>query len=511
VNKATTGSKMWMLALSMMLALTVVLSACGTSNDSKRNTSGNNKGNDSATAAPEKVEDPANTDTADAPKPPAKVSILNAYLSNTAPKDDGAVVVETERISNAELDITWVPYNVYNEKLNVTMTSGEMPQVIMVENPFTTSILNGIKSGMFWEIDPYLDEFPNLKTFDAQVMSNLSIEGKMYVIPRPRPLVRNGLIIREDWLKKLNLDVPDTIDELYNVLVAFRDQDPDGNGTADTYGMMFYEGLIPPDIFAWHGAPNNWKVVDGKFVKDMETAEYRDGLKFVKKLYQENLINKEFPVQVRNEARKDLYNNKVGASYEALDAVVPYYYFQMEETKNFFDLTAGHPIEGKAFSGQGHWGGAMIPKTSVKTEDELREVLRYFDAQNSPEASEAFTKLVNENEVKASEEKFNIDDLKNLIVNNSAMYPPGDSEMNVMLKSRMEEHAAVGVADPANGLISPTETEKSEQLKTILADAKIQYVLGKIDDAGLDAAVEQWKKAGGAKVAEEFAELYKNK
>jgi len=153
----------------------------------------------------------------------------------------------------------------------------------------------------------------------------------------------------------------------------------------------------------------------------------------------------------------------------------------------------------------------MIPKTSVKTEDELRQVLRYFDTQNSPEASEAFTKLVNENESKASEEKFNIDDLKNLIVNNAAMYPPGDSETNVMLKSRMEEHAAVSVADPSNGLISPTETEKSEQLKTILTDAKIQYVLGKIDTAGLDAAVEEWKKAGGAKVAEEFAELYKNK
>ena len=456
----TTGSRMWMLALSMMLAMTVILSACGAANDSKGN-SGNNKGDASTATTTDKAGDAANTVEADTSQPPAKVSILNAYLSNTAPKDDGAVVMETERISNAELDITWVPYNVYNEKLNVTMTSGEMPQVIMVENPFTTSILNGIKSGMFWELDPYLDEFPNLRTFDEQVMSNLSIEGKMYVIPRPRPLVRNGLIIREDWLKKLNLEIPVTIDELYNVLVAFRDRDPDENGVADTYGMMFYEGTIPPDIFAWHNAPNNWKVEDGKFVKDLETEEYRNGLKFVKKLYQEDLINKDFPVVVRNEARKDLYNNKVGASYEALDAVVPYYYFQMEETQNFFDLTAGHPIEGKAFSGQGHWGGAMIPKTSVKTEDELREVLRYFDAQNSPEASEAFTKLVNENETKSSEEKF--------------------------------------------------KTEKSEQLKTILADAKIQYVLGKIDDAGLDAAVEQWKKAGGAKVAEELAELYKNK
>ncbi|WP_309120291.1 extracellular solute-binding protein [Paenibacillus sp.] len=497
-----TGYRNWVAAHCATLALSVVLSACSGSASEGSEPAADPTGDSAAPAAEAQSEAPAG---------PVKVSILNAYFSNTAPKEDGAVVAETERISNAELDITWVPFNVYNEKLNVTMTSGEMPQVIMVDNPFTTSILNGIHSGMFWELTPYVDEFPNLKRFDEAVLNNLAIDGKMYLVPRPRPFVRNGLIVREDWLKKLNLEVPKTIDEFYNMLVAFRDQDPDGNGTADTYGIMFYEGTIPADIFAWHGAPNNWKAENGTFIKDLETAEYREGLKFVRKLYEEQLVNEDFPVVVRNEARKNLYNNKVGASIEALDAVVPYYYFQMEETKNFFDLTAGGPIEGKAFSTPGHYGGALIPKTSVKSEEELKQVLRYFDTQNSPEASEAFAKLANENEAKPSEEKFNIDDLKNLIVNNAAIYPPGDSELNVMLKSRMEEHAAVGVADPSNGLISPTETEKSEQLKTILADAKIQFVLGQIDEGGLDAAVEEWKKAGGAKVAEELAELYANK
>jgi putative aldouronate transport system substrate-binding protein len=486
---------MWGLPLSVLLTGTAILSGCSDSGGT----------NTVSTSTP--------TTTANKAQIPeiVKVSMMNAYLSNTAPKDDGAVVKETERISKSDLNITYVPYNVYSEKLNVTMTSGEMPQVIMVDNPFTTAVLNGVKSGMFWELDKYMDEFPNLKKFDKQVIDNLKINGKTYIIPRPRPLVRNGLIIREDWLNKLQLKVPTTIDEFYSMLKAFKDRDPDGNGKNDTYGIMFYEGAIPPDILAWHGAPNNWKIQDGKFVKDMETPEYRAGLKFVRKLYEEDLVNKNFPVVVRNEARKDLYNNKVGVTIEALDAVVPYYYLQMEETKNFFDLTAGQPIAGKSFSGTGHWGGGMIPKTSVKTEAELKQVLRYFDTQNSPEATAEFTKLVSENEVKPSDQKFNIDDLKNLIVNNAAMYPPGDSKLNTMLKKRMEEHAAVSVADPSNGLISPTEMEKGEQLKTILTDARIQYVLGKIDEAGLDAAVEQWKKAGGTQVATELAGLYKQK
>ena len=439
------------------------------------------------------------------------VSIMNPYFSETAPTAESEVVRETERISKAKLDITWVPQNTYEEMLNVTLASGEMPQVLMLMDPFHTAIINGIRSGMFWELDPYLDEFPNLNNFSEQVIQNTLIDGKRYIIPRPRPLVREGLIVRKDWLENVGMDLPTTIDEFYEMLVAFKEQDPDRNGAHDTYGYMLYEGLLDRDIFAWHGAPNRWKVENGEFIRDVETPEYMEGLKFYRKLYEEGLMNPDFPIVVRNEIRRDLYNNKVGASIEALDAVPPFYYFQMGETGNYFDLVVGGPIAGRVFSEPGHFGGAIIPKTSVKTEDELRQVLRYFDNQLSDEATEEFTKLVTENEQREPGEKFNIDDLKNLIVNDAAMYPPGDSELNQMLRQRMEEHAQVSVPNPAEGLISATETEKGEQLKTILEDASIQFILGDIDESGFYDAVERWKNAGGIQVKEELAELYRQR
>jgi putative aldouronate transport system substrate-binding protein len=496
-------NKAWGFSLSLMLTVTVVLSGCGNSNDKEAASS-----SVSSSASPSAT---AGASTGAATEEIGNVSMMNIYYSNTAPDDNGAIIKAVEEISKTNLNITYVPSNVYPEKFNVTMSSGEMPQVIMVEDPFNPAALNAIRSGMFWDITPYLGEFPNLAKFNEQVMKNLEIDGKTYVIPRPRPFVRPGLVIRKDWLEKVGLELPKTIDEFYTMIKAFKENDPDGNGKADTYGLMTYEGLIPTDIYSWFGAPNNWKVEDGKFIKDFETAEYKEGLKFVRKLYSEGLINSNFPVVVRNEARKDLYNNKVGVTLEALDAVVTYYYLQMEETKNRFELLAGHPIEGKAYANPGHYGGAVISKTSVKTEEELKEVLRYFDNQNSAEATEAFTKLVNENELKPDAEKFNIDDLKNLIVNDAAMYPPGDSPLNTMLKSSMEEHAAGSVVDPSIGLISQTQIEKGEQLKVLIKDSSTQYILGKIDDAGLDAAIEQWKKIGGSQVATELAELYSQK
>ncbi|OXM84428.1 extracellular solute-binding protein [Paenibacillus rigui] len=479
--------KSWGLFFSTVLAVSATLSGCGQA-DEKPGTTG-------------KTEQPAG---------PAKVSMLNVYLSNTAPKADGPIVKETERIANAKLDITYVPFNVYSEKLNVTMTSGDMPQAIMVENPFVTSIVNGIRSGMFWDLTPYLDEFPNLKKYDPQILKNLYVDGKTYVIPRPRPLVRLGTIIRKDWLDNVGLKEPTTVDEFYTMLKAFKEKDPDKNGVNDTYGLMVYENNIPSEIFAWFGAPNNWRVdTSGKFIKDVETKEYRDGLRFVRKLYQEDLINKNFAIVVRNEARKDLYNNKVGVSIEAIDAVVPFYYFQMQDTKNFYKMTVSPPINGKAYASSGHYGGALISKTSVKTEKELRQVLRYFNAVNSDEAKAEFVRVAQENDKKPAAEQFNLDDLKNLITTDAVVYPVGSTDTDTMLKKRMTEHAAISLPDPSSALISPTQTEKNEQLKTILTDARAQYIMGKIDDAGYDAAVAQWKKVGGDQVAKELAELYK--
>ncbi|WP_165452525.1 extracellular solute-binding protein [Paenibacillus thalictri] len=497
--------KSWGLLFSSVLAVSAILSACQTSGTNPGASSASGTGGNAAAGS-----NSGSKQGAAEPAGPATVSMLNVYLSNTAPKADGPIVKETERIANAKLNITYVPFNVYSEKLNVTMTSGDMPQAIMVENPFVTSIVNGIRAGMFWDLTPYLNEFPNLKKYDPQIMKNLSVDGKYYVIPRPRPLVRLATIIRKDWLDNVGLSEPKTVDEFYNMLKAFKEKDPDKNGVNDTYGMMIYENSIPTEIFAWFGAPNNWKVDDsGNFVKDVETKEYREGLRFVRKLYNEDLINKNFAIVVRNEARKDLYNNKVGASIEAIDAVVPFYYFQMQDTKNFYKMTVSPPINGKAYAASGHYGGALISKTSVKTEKDLRQVLRYFNAVNSDEAKAEFVKVAQENDKKPAAEQFNLDDLKNLVTTDAIVYPTGTTDTDTLLKSRMTEYAAISIPDPSSALISPTQTEKNEQLKTILTDARAQYIMGKIDDAGFDAAVAQWKKVGGDQVAKELADLYK--
>ena len=127
--------------------------------------------------------------------------------------------------------------------------------------------------------------------------------GQVYGMPNvydnPTDLVYVEACINTEWLQKLNLSMPTTIDELYDVLVAFRDQDPNGNGKKDevplmgltnTNGRGVDDYIINAFIQYSH---NRYAMIDddGKAFAHYTTDEYREALKFLNKLYDEGLIN----------------------------------------------------------------------------------------------------------------------------------------------------------------------------------------------------------------------------
>lgn len=96
------------------------------------------------------------------------------------------------------------------------------------------------KQGLIAPLDDLLKAMPNrVKThYDPTALALAKFDGKQMctveVANLPR---REGLVIRKDWLDKLGLKAPTTIDELLVVAKAFTEKDPDGNGKNDTYGI----------------------------------------------------------------------------------------------------------------------------------------------------------------------------------------------------------------------------------------------------------------------------------
>ena len=106
------------------------------------------------------------------------------------------------------------------------------------------------------------------------------------------------MYINQDWLDKLGLKAPTNIDELYNVLKAFKTQDPNGNGQADEIPMV--GGCLGHgndilayvlNAFVYFSDNNNFNVTDGKVWDPVVTDEYRQGLIYANKLVKEGLIS----------------------------------------------------------------------------------------------------------------------------------------------------------------------------------------------------------------------------
>ncbi len=110
--------------------------------------------------------------------------------------------------------------------------------------------------------------------------------------------VNTQVMINVDWLEKLNLQKPTTVDELYNVLVAFRDQDPNGNGKKDEIPMVGTTRALYRGIDLWlinaftqyNQTIGGLQVQDGNVYCAATTDAYREALKFINKLIKEGLL-----------------------------------------------------------------------------------------------------------------------------------------------------------------------------------------------------------------------------
>ena len=123
-----------------------------------------------------------------------------------------------------------------------------------------------------------------------------TVDGGFYGMPMVTvtPVIdtmQNILYINQTWLDKLGLKAPETPDELYRVLKAFKEQDPNGNGIADEIPMLssgiesyILNGFVEIEAYGFN-------VTDGKVWNPTSTDEYRQGLEFCRKLNAEGLLD----------------------------------------------------------------------------------------------------------------------------------------------------------------------------------------------------------------------------
>ncbi|MCI8623713.1 MAG: extracellular solute-binding protein [Provencibacterium sp.] len=207
---------------------------------------------------------------------------------------------------NCDLEFMLVPRGTddYLNKCNLVLASGEYPDLIQFDRPaiVQTYVDENVLIPLDGLVQEYGQEILAIRPDDLWI--NCTYNGQRMVTPVQSRTACVVPIIRMDWLEKLNLKVPETLEEYENVIRAFTEDDPDGNGQKDTYGIS---GPNNPSTewftqaFAYCGVwPYDWQERDGKLVRGSIMPEMKEALKLINKWYTNGWIDPEFALYSRD-------------------------------------------------------------------------------------------------------------------------------------------------------------------------------------------------------------------
>ena len=220
-----------------------------------------------------------------------------------------------------------------NEKINLAIASQEIPDVFRVNQvQFQQLYEAGLLEDITDAYENYAGEFMQdvmTRPGSETAMNACSRDGKLYGIPYFLNMTDDTRVmyIRKDYLDKLNLEEPKTFDDVINIMKAFKDQDPDGDGQDDTLGMVIDSGVFTPGsgVFksfmnSHHAYPFAWVERDGQLVNGLTEAEpMKAGLSTLAELYKEGYIRPDFASYDWNEmAVPDMMNGNIGLLFGGL-------------------------------------------------------------------------------------------------------------------------------------------------------------------------------------------------
>lgn len=207
------------------------------------------------------------------------------------------------RASFPELEIEnqWVSYAGYLEKIPLAVATGDIADLQFC-NAFNDVPLM-MEANILLATDGVLESHGQnvLAATPAQAWESTIYDGAQYAAAHNiYDLNSWGTVYRGDWLEKLGLPVPTTLEEYGETLLAFAKDDPDGNGAADTWGRLLYTTIrFDDDIFhafgvgVGHHMNGFWQTRDGQVVLDWVQPQMKDALAWMREMWAQGVFDPE--------------------------------------------------------------------------------------------------------------------------------------------------------------------------------------------------------------------------
>lgn len=373
-----------MTCILLALAMLASTAACGGSSTTASSASSGGGSASSAASA-----DPAASQSKSASSDAAPIKWLTTGDAAAKPVTQGDRIVATinEKIG-IDLSVQIVPEgNV--EKVNVAMASGDFPDVVTGQYG-TSATQSWIDNGMVIELNPYFGDNPALKAWNETDYPWTATDGKFYGVPFiTQYKTANALIVmRQDWLDKLGLQYPQTLEEMKNVLTAFTNDDPDGNGQKDTFGFTAEkpkDGSTPFDwVFFAYGNEYADYALDGSgnVIPWFEGGSFIPGMTYIKDLWDSGLIDNELMLNDNPKKEEKFYQGRAGAMLAPLFRHVSRHESSVQQIFPEATISYGLPPKGPdgkfGLSKQGKGGMYTCVTAACKAPDKAASFINFM-------------------------------------------------------------------------------------------------------------------------------------
>ncbi|MDI4648568.1 extracellular solute-binding protein [Cohnella hashimotonis] len=442
----------------------------------------------------------------------------------------------------------------YDQQFKLAMASNDLPDMFNVTSEADMKQL--MDAGALEDLTDAYKQYGSellksiIEAETARVFEPVTKDGRIYAIPLKMPSTNgyNHLWIREDWLTKLGLERPKTMDDVYKIAKAFKEGDPDGNGKPDTFGLQIDNAFRNnmKGFFWGYGAdpsPDMWVERDGKAVRGFVQPEMKEPLAMLQTMYKEGIIDKEFGTKDNAKSMESVVSGKTGMFYGphwsafTIDKTI-----QNDPNAKWIVVPLpskdGSPTKVSLTIGKDSYvavkKGTKNPENLVKMFNVYVEALFGKDAEFSKyygengveniwQMSPIYTldpmiDLKAHQDIKAAIANGTTDSLGGTAAGFYANIKSGMWTFEMMFGPKDTPFAYVDQSYPDQivwnaylGAPTPTQITRGSSMDELIVTTLTAIIMGKTDaDQGFDKMVAEWNKLGGDKVTQEVnAELGK--
>lgn len=330
---------------------------------------------------------------------------ISMYYSDNATlpfRADWPVLLAIQEKYNVKLNIEPIPIADYTTKVGLALSTGQNAPDVIVGSSTAGANASLALNGAIVPVSDYKDWTPHFNDRVAEFgledsVNSLSLsDGKRYYLPAlyDKPFYDGGLILREDFLKAKGLEAPKTYDDLYNILKAYKEDNPDSYPLTTIVAPRVLYRMTMPSFGMSVGLNSatgtgtlSWDYTNKQYFAGAVSDEYKGFVTFFNKLFAEGLLDPEMTQDATSTAQK-LATGKAMATYGYYDQIGGW---EQGSDIEGIKLQMYPPLEGTA--GAHHQpknstaGGLLFPIGTSQRADFEQVVRKIDEIFFSPEAA----------------------------------------------------------------------------------------------------------------------------